>query len=124
VNQEKKMKKLAIMMLVGAASLAAADFSGIWSGKGGKEDPRYGSVPATAQMTLLQAGTSLSGSLKLANGKPTKISSGSVSGNQVTVVLTSPGGQVTGRLTQTGAQLTGKMTSSNGEVYNFVFTKE
>ena len=119
------MKKLAIMMLAAAASLAAAtDYSGIWTGKGGKEDPRYGSVPAVAQMTLLQSGTSLSGTFKLANGKPVKITSGTVSGGQLTVVLTSPGGQVTGRLTQTGTQLTGKMTSSNGNVYDFVFTKE
>lgn len=117
------MKKLAIMMLASALSLAAADYSGIWSGKGGKEDPRYGTVPATAQMTLLQAGTSLSGTFKLGNGQAIKISSGSVSGNQLTVVLTSASGQVTGRLTQSGTQLSGKMTASSGEVYDFVFTK-
>jgi hypothetical protein len=118
------MKKLAIMMLVGAAALSAADFSGIWSGKGGKEDPRYGTVPATAQMTLLQAGASLSGTVRLGNSKPAKISSGSVSGNQLTVVLIGSVGQITGRLTQTGSQLTGKMTASNGDVYDFVFTKD
>jgi len=118
------MKKLAILMLASALSLAAADYSGIWSGKGGKEDPRYGTVPATAQMTLLQAGASLAGTVKLGNGKPLKISSGSVSGNQLTVVLTGTSIQVTGKLTQTGTQLTGKMTASNGNVYDFVFTKD
>jgi ABC-type phosphate/phosphonate transport system substrate-binding protein len=118
------MKKLAIMMLASALSLAAADYSGIWSGKGGKEDSRYGTVPATAQMTLLQAGSSLSGTIKLGNGKPVKITSGNVSGNHLSVVLAMPNGQVTGSLTQTGAQLAGKMTASNGEVYDFVFTKD
>jgi len=117
------MKKLAIIILVGASALSAADFSGIWSGKGGKEDPRYGTVPATAQMTLLQAGASLGGTVKLGNGKPVKITSGNVSGNHLSVVLAVKNGQVTGSLTQTGAQLTGKMTASNGEVYDFVFTK-
>jgi hypothetical protein len=111
------------MMLASALSLAAADYSGIWSGKGGKEDSRYGTVPATAQMTLLQSGASLSGTVKVGNGKPTKITSGTVSGNQLSIVLTSAGGQVTGKLTQSGTQLTGKMTASNGEVYDFVFTK-
>jgi len=117
------MKKLAIMMFLGAASLVAADYSGIWNGKGGKEDPRYGSVPAIAQMTLLQAGTSLTGTVKLGGGKPIKITSGSVSGSQVTVVLAGASGQITGRLTQAGSQLTGKMTASNGETYDFVFSK-
>lgn len=36
------MKKLAIMMFTLAASLAAQDLSGIWNGKGGKEDSKYG----------------------------------------------------------------------------------
>ena len=75
-------------------------------------------------MTLLQAGASLSGTVKLGNGKAVKITSGNVSGSQLAIVLTSSGGQITGRLTQAGTQLTGKMTASSGEVYDFVFTKE
>ena len=114
------MKNSAIMMLVFAASLAAADNSGIWNGKGGIEDAKYGSVPQTAQMTLLQAGSAVSGTLKVGNGTPMPISVGTVSGNQITFVV--KGG--TGRLTQNGAQLSGKLTSPAGEVFDIVFTKQ
>ena len=114
------MKKSAIIMFVFAASLAAADSSGIWNGKGGIEDAKYGSVPQTAQMTLLQAGSSVSGTLQIGNGKPMPISAGTVSGNQITFVVT--GG--TGRLTQNGAQLSGKLTSGTGEVFDIVFSKQ
>jgi hypothetical protein len=119
------MKKLIIIMLTAVSSLVAADYSGIWNGTGGKEDTRYGSVPATAQMTLLQAGSSFQGTLKMGSGAPMAISSGAVSGSTLTFVIKSTGGaQVTGNFTANGSQLTGKMTASNGQVYDFVFTKK
>jgi len=117
------MKKTAIGLLFLVASLCRADCSGIWNGQGGKEDPRYGIVPMTAQMTLEQAGSSVTGTLKIANGSVMKITSGSVSGSQLTIVISYPGGaQITGNLSQNGSQLTGKMTASNGQVFDFVFT--
>jgi hypothetical protein len=113
----KKIVTLAVML---AASLAAQDFSGIWNGTGGKVDSHYGTVPATAQMTVLQAGNSFSGTFKLGNNKPVTISAGAVSGSQLNFVVN---GFVTGTLSFSGANLTGKMTSNTGDVYNFVFTK-
>jgi len=114
------MKKATITLLL-FASTVFADCSGIWNGKGGKEDPRYGLVPMTAQMTLEQAGSSVSGTFKLGNDSVLRITSGSVSGDQVTFVISQPGGQITGSFTQKGAQLTGKMTTSNGSTYDFAF---
>jgi len=115
------MKKLAIMFLACAASLAAADYSGIWNGKGGMASAKYGSVPYTAQLTLLQDGTALKGTFKAGNGAPVPLTSGSVSGTQVTFAIA--GGAVTAVLSQSGTQLVGKMTSSGGGVVSFVFTK-
>jgi hypothetical protein len=118
------MKKLAILMFVLAASLAAQDLSGIWNGKGGKEDLKYGKVPATAQMTILQAGTTFHGTIKLNSGKPMTIATGTSSGGKLTFSLTTTGGgRITGNLALSGGQLTGKMTSSTGSIYDFVFTK-
>ena len=116
------MKKTSIALLFFVASLCRADCSGIWNGKGGKEDPRYGLVPANAQMTLEQAGSSVTGTLKISNGSVMKITSGSVSGNQITFVIASKGGQITGNFSQNGSQLTGTMTASTGDTYNFAFT--
>ena len=63
------MKKLAIMMfLFGASLFAQTSFSGIWNGKGGIGSARYGTVPQTSQMTLLQAGRSVQGTFKMGNG--------------------------------------------------------
>jgi len=117
------MKKLAIIMLALAAAASATDLTGVWSGKGGREDVRYGTVPQTAQLALIQDGTSLSGTMKLNKGQPVKITSGSISGSQVVLAIVGPTGQVTGHFTQTGTQLSGKMTASNGQIYDFVFTK-
>ena len=118
------MKKTAIALLL-FASLAAADVSGIWNGQGGKEDPRYGSVPMTAQITLEQAGSSVWGTLRFGNGNVMSISSGAVSGSQVTFVVKGyQGAQITGSFTQNGNQLSGKMTASNGQTYDFVFTQQ
>ena len=117
------MKKLGIMMLLFAASLLAQDYSGVWNGKGGKEDARYGLVPRTAQMTLLQAGTSLTGSLKIGTGAPMHITSGTVSGSQLTFTIINGSAQITGNLSQSGAQLSGKMTASTGATFDFVFTQ-
>jgi len=114
------MKKLIVAMLVLAGSLAAADYSGIWNGKGGIESAKYGLVPQTVQMTLLQAGASLSGTVKIGNGPVMKIASGSVSGSTLTFALT--GG--TGSLTASGGQLRGKLTSSQGQILDIVFTKK
>ena len=119
------MKKTAIALLLFAASLSAQqDCSGIWNGQGGKEDPRYGLVPITAQMTLEQAGSSVTGTLKIGNGGVMQITSGNVSGSQVTVVISQPGGQITGSFSQNGGQLTGKMTVSTGDTYDFAFTQQ
>lgn len=116
------MKKLAIMMLMLAASLAAQDYSGIWNGNGGKQDPKYGLVPRTAQMTILQAGTSFTGTLKIGASAPMTITSGTVTGTQLTFAIVSGAAQITGSLSQNGAQLSGTMTASNGSVFDFVFT--
>ncbi|MGB6946985.1 MAG: hypothetical protein WBE37_31600 [Bryobacteraceae bacterium] len=116
------MKKLSLMILLFSASLVAQDFSGIWNGKGGIESTKYGVVPQTAQMTLLQAGSTLQGTFKLGNSKPIAISSGSVSGTQLNLIVGQ--GLASGTLTQNGGELTGKMTSSSGQVMDFVFTKQ
>jgi len=116
------MKKLAIMLFGLAASLAAADYSGVWNGQGAMPSARYGSVPYSAQVTLLQAGTKLQGTFKTGNGSPVPITSGAVAGSQVTFAVGN--GAVTAVLTQSGNQLVGKMTSSAGGVVNFVFTKQ
>jgi|SRR5581483_9260851 len=113
------MTKVMVVLLALAASVAAADYSGIWNGKGGIESPQYGSVPQTAQMTLLQAGSSLTGTLKIGNGPVLKITSGTVSGSTITFAFT--GG--TGSLTQVSAQLQGKLTWSKGDILDIVFTK-
>ena len=116
--------KTVIALLFFAASLFA-DCSGTWNGQGGKEDQRYGIVPITAQMTLTQAGSSVTGTLKMGNGSVLPISSGSVSGNQVTFVIGSGQGiQMTGNFTQNGSQLTGKVTMSTGDVFDFAFTQQ
>jgi len=115
------MKKLAIVLLAFAASLAGqANYSGIWNGKGGVVSAQYNSVPVTAQVTLIQSGTSLQGTFKAGNGKPVPLT-GSISGNQV--VFSVGQGAVTANLTaQTARQLTGTMTSNGGQVANMVFT--
>jgi tetrahydromethanopterin S-methyltransferase subunit A len=115
------MKKLVIVAFAFAASLAAqANYSGIYKGVGGMESVKYGSVPATAQMTLLQAGSSISGTLKLGNGTVMKLTSGSISGSQITFAVV--GG--TGSLVVKGTQLQGKLTSSKGQILDIVFTKQ
>ena len=114
------MKKLALVTLALAASLSAADYSGVWKGKGGFESAKYGSVPATAQMTLVQAGSSLSGTLRIGNGALIKLTNGTVSGNQITFAV-GPSG--TGSLTVSGNQMSGKLTSSTGNVLDIIFSK-
>jgi len=114
------MKKLVVLLLSLTTFLAAANYSGIWNGKGGIESAKYGSIPQTAQMTLLQAGSSVSGTLKIGNGRPMQLSAGAVSGSTITFAVS--GG--TGTLTQNGAQLQGKLTSSRGEILDIVFTKQ
>jgi hypothetical protein len=115
------MKKLVVVVPSLAASLTAANYSGIWNGKGGIESAKYGSVPQTAQLTLLQAGSSVSGTMKIGNGPILKIASGTVSGSTITFAV-GAGGAAT--LTQSGAQLQGRLTSSKGEILDIVFTKQ
>lgn len=116
------MKRLAMVLLVFAASLAAADHSGIWKGTGGIESVKYGSVPQTATLTLLQAGEKITGgSLKMGNAEPVAVTSGSVSGSTITFAA---GTVFTATLTEVGTQLQGKVTSSRGEVMDVVFTKK
>jgi hypothetical protein len=118
------MKKLAIMMFALAASLAAADYSGIYNGKGLAQSTRYpGGVPYKVQVTLLQAGTSLTGTFKVGNGKPVPIVSGTVSGTSITFA-TGNKAQTTAQLTAAGNELTGKMTSSTGAVYQIAIKKQ
>jgi hypothetical protein len=114
------MKKLIIVLLLTLTPyLAAADLSGIWKGKGGKEDPKYGSVPVTVQMTLLQAGSSVTGTIKFGNGPIVKIPSGSVSGSSVKLVVGTAG---SGSFTWSGSNLSGRLTSSRGEIIDVVLT--
>lgn len=117
------MKKLAIAVLFLAATLSAADYSGIWNGKGGLQDAKYGVLPQNVQVTLLQAGNKVSGTIKFNNEAPVKFTSGTVNGNQITVIATRMGAQMTGVLTASGGQLQGRLTTSTAEVYTFAFTK-
>jgi hypothetical protein len=71
-------------------------------------------------MTLLQASSSVSGTLKIGNGPIQKIASGTVSGSTITFAVS--GGTAT--LTQSGGQLQGKLTSSRGQILDVVFTKQ
>jgi hypothetical protein len=114
------MKKLAIAAFAFVTCLTAADNSGIWKGKGGFEDLKYGSVPATAILTLVQAGSTVSGTLKIGNGPLYTLSAGTVSGNQITFAVGKGG---TGSLTLNGTTLQGKLTSSTGKILDIVFTK-
>ena len=63
------MKKFAFITLAFAASLVAADVTGAYAGKGSIESTKYGGVPYTAQLTLLQDGSSVSGTLKMGGAK-------------------------------------------------------
>ncbi len=115
------MKKLTVIALAFAFSLAAADYTGAYSGKGGIQSAKYGSVPLTALLTLLQDGSSVKGTLQLGNGPIHQITSGTVSGTQITFAVGTGGG--TGVLTQNGAVLQGTLTSSTGAIFNVAFTK-
>jgi hypothetical protein len=115
------MKKLIVLLLILTPYLAAAaDLSGVWAGKGGKEDPKYGSVPVKVQMTLLQAGSSVTGTIKMGNGPIIKIPSGSVSGNSINFAVGD--GTGSGSFTLKGSSLSGRLTSSRGEIFDVVFT--
>jgi hypothetical protein len=118
------MKKLIVLLLVLTPYLAAAaDLSGVWAGKGGKEDPKYGSVPVKVQMTLLQAGSSVTGTIKMDNGPILVIPSGNVSGNSISFAVgNGTNGRGTGTFTWNGSNLSGRLTSSRGEIVDVVFT--
>jgi hypothetical protein len=118
------MKKLLLIALAVAASLVAqTGYSGIYNGKGIQQSARYpGGVPYTLQITLIQAGESLTGTLKVGNSRPVPIISGTVSGSSLTFAT---GGktQSTGQLSASGTQLTGRVTSSTGAVYEVALKK-
>jgi hypothetical protein len=119
------MKRLILMLLAGAASLAAADYTGIWYGKGTIANPRYtGGIPMTVTMTLQQAGNSLQGTLQITNQAPIAIKSGAVSGAQLSFALVNKrGGQITAQLAaNSNNQLAGHMTLTNGQIYNVTFS--
>lgn len=116
------MKKAAIMLFFfGASVFAQTSFSGIWNGTGGIASARYGTVPQTSQITLLQSGSSVQGTVKLGNNPVLKITSGTVSGSSLNLIVAN--GVATGTLTQNGSQLVGTLTSSTGIVISFVFTQ-
>jgi hypothetical protein len=117
------MKKLATLALLLAGGLSAADFSGIWDGNGSTPDPKYGNIPVVMQMTLLQAGNNLTGTIKINNAPPTKITSGSVNGSNATIVVVSQNRQSTGQITINGPQIVGRVTTSTGKVYTIVLKK-
>jgi len=121
IKRKLNMKKLTVIALAFAFSLAAADYTGAYSGKGGMQSAKYGSVPQTALLTLLQDGSSVKGTLQIGNGPINQITSGTVSGTQITFAVGTGGG--TGVLTQNGAVLQGTLTSSKGAIYNIAFTK-
>lgn len=116
------MKKFVPILVVLAGSLLASDHSGIWYGKGGYEDPKYGTVPEVATITLLQAGSTIKGTLRIGgqNAKILTITSGTVNGATITFAV---GSDQTGTLTEDGAQLKGRLTSSTGRVLDLVFNK-
>jgi len=119
------MKKILLTTLVLAASLAAqtGGYSGIYDGKGIQQSARYpGGVPYSLQITLIQAGESLTGTLKVGNSKPVPIISGTVSGTSLTFA-TGGKSQSTAQLSAKAGQLTGRVTSSTGVVYEVALTK-
>jgi hypothetical protein len=120
----KMMKKSLLTMLALAASLGAAqDYSGIYNGKAVVQSARYpGGVPYTVQITLIQAGTSLTGTLKIGNSKPIPIVSGTASGGSLTFA-TAGKVQSTAQLTANGNELAGRMTTSVGAVYAVALAK-
>ena len=109
------MKKLLFVILAAAVSLSAADYSGVYVGKGAEPSARYGGgVPHTVQMTLRQVGNALQGTVQLDKGPICNITSGSVSGNSINIVVGSNTFRATGQLAVDGNTLTGTMTSTSG----------
>lgn len=120
------MNKLIVMMMVVAGSLAAqTNYSGIWEGKGVIQSARYpGGVPMKVEMTLLQSGTALQGTVKTSNIKPYTITTGTVSGNSLSIVTTSNKATQTIQLTATSpTTMSGSVTTSTGEVYQLSLVK-
>src|SRR5947208_966934 len=120
------MKKLLLCGLLFAFTLAASDVSGIWNGKSAQNTTKYGPVRTPVQVTLLQAGTNVTGTFKIDNAKPVAIKTGTASGNQVSISLLVGGGKViTANLTLQGTnQLTGNLTDSQGQMYALSLTKQ
>lgn len=109
------MKKLFFAILTTAVSLAATNYTGAYVGKGTEPSARYpGGVPHTVTITLEQSGNSLTGTLQVDKGGIAKITSGTVSGNSISIVLGGNGFQATAQLTANGNQLTGTITGTTG----------
>lgn len=119
------MKKIAILWLgLAIVALAKSDLSGIWDGKGGRQTEKYGSIAATAQLTLLQAGDSVKGTLKIGNGTVMTITSGVVSGSAIRFNVGTEKEGILGsvELTRDGSTLRGQVSMYDGRVFDMVFT--
>jgi hypothetical protein len=120
------MKKVIIAILtlaLGICLAATTSLDGAWTGQGGKQDKKYGSVPTTATMTLTQAGSKLTGTFRFGNEALNKLT-GTVNGNAVTISSTGPNGEaLNGSLTSSGNSLRGTINASTGQIYDFVFTR-
>jgi hypothetical protein len=119
------MKKLLLTMLAFAASLTAADYSGIYNGKAVQPSEKYaGGVPYSLQMTVLQSGQTFTGTFKIGTGKPVPIVSGSVSGSSLTFSMVANSKmQSTAQLSASGDLLTGRITMSTGAVLTVALKK-
>ncbi len=119
------MKKVILSAIVFVFALSAqTDVSGIWNGKAGQQSAKYGTIPTPMQLTLLQAGTNVTGTVKIGNGNPFSISKGSVSGTTLTLFMVTPQGTSgTATLSFSVSQLTGTLTTSTGGSYTLALTK-
>jgi hypothetical protein len=118
------VKKIALLTLLAAGVLSAANYSGTWNGKGMVQDTKYGGLPHSAQLTLIQSGSSLQGTLKVDNGQPMRINVGSVSDGKISFGVHMQATQITGQLSDNNGQLTGRLTSSSGQVFAVTFIKQ
>jgi hypothetical protein len=119
------MKKILLStVLLVASALSAADATGLWVGKGGKADPKYGVIPTTFKIGLTQAGSKITGFIIRDKHEAVNFTSGSISGNDIMISYREDTNIVTGHLTVDGVQVSGRLTSTSGEVYNFAATKQ
>lgn len=119
------MKKiLAATLLFSASVLSAADVSGVYVGKATQTNSQYphpSAVPLT--LTLQEIGPQINGLIQF-NNDTIKLTSGSISGNQVTVAFPMAGTQYTGSLTVSGNTVTGTVTAHAGPSMSLSATKK